>query len=85
MTLGQNDFVQCCCSDIKILYGHMNFIVLTSSGSLVTIGPCSYYLARRETTFDSMLYPILLLSWLSARFPLPESWLYGSQEIHRTQ
>ena len=37
----------------------MNFIVFTSSGSLVTIGPCSYYLARRETTFDSMLYPIL--------------------------
>jgi hypothetical protein len=65
MTLGQNDFVQCCCSDIKILYGHMNFIVFTSSGSLVTNGPCSYYLARRDTTFDSMLYPILLLESLS--------------------
>ena len=54
MTLGQNDFVQCCCSDIKILYGDMNFIVFTSSGSLDTIGPCSYYLARRDTTFDSI-------------------------------
>ena len=27
----------------------MNFIVFTSSDSLVTIGPCSYYLATWET------------------------------------
>ena len=57
------------------IYEHMNFIVYTSSGSLVTIGPCSYYLAKWETTFGSMSHPILLLSWLSMRFPLSESWL----------
>ena len=79
MSLGQNDFVQCCCSDIKIC-GHRGTSFFLSSSSLVIIGPCSYDLASRETAFASIVdNTILLLSCLSARYPLPESWLCKPQ------